>query len=173
MVKVILYVAISLDGFIADKEGGVDWLPQTPDAQDVFGYQAMLKRISSIVMGSKSYQQILGFGEWAWGGKQTYVFTTQDLPVDRPDVHLVRSDVREFMGQLAAEEPDQAIWLLGGAALAHSFADVGLIDECIVTVVPHTLGEGIPLIIPYEDFVLLDTKSDGEGTTQYIYIRSQ
>ena len=80
MNKVILYIATSLDGFIADKEGGVDWLPhETEDPKDLVGFKALLNRISVIVMGSKSYKQILTFGQWAWPDKQTYVFTSQNL----------------------------------------------------------------------------------------------
>ena len=74
MSKIILYIATSLDGFIADVDGGVDWLPHPDDPEDICGYKALMKRIDTIVMGSCSYEQILTFGKWAWPDKQTYVF---------------------------------------------------------------------------------------------------
>lgn len=89
--KIILYIVTSLDGFIADKDGGVDWLPQE-DPQDIFGYETLLSRISTIVMGSRSYKQILTFGEWAWADKQTYVFTSQDLTTARSDITFVKRE---------------------------------------------------------------------------------
>ncbi len=68
MNKIILYVATSQDGFIADKDGGVGWLPHPSEDnvdKDEFGFKALMDRIAIIIMGSKSYQQILGFGDWA------------------------------------------------------------------------------------------------------------
>jgi len=169
MTKVILYIATSADGFIATKDGGVDWLPHpdTVEDTDEFGYQALMERTSVIVMGSKSYQQILGFGDWAWPDKLTYVFTSQDLSSEREDIIFVRDNVTDFIRQFA--QSDQNIWLLGGAELIGSFTDKKLIDECIITVVPTSLGEGIKLRLPYEDFTLRDEKVCWGGMVQRCY----
>ena len=170
--KVILYIATSQDGFIADKDGGVDWLPHPNDNEDFFGYKALMKRISVIVMGSRSYLQILNFGDWAWGDKTTYVFTLQPLKTARIDVFFVDEDIRSFMDKFKQQKSDQDIWLLGGANLSKSFAQEKLIDECIITVIPKILGEGIKLEIPLcEDFTLTQTKSCDLGIEQKLYVR--
>ncbi|HQS84041.1 MAG: hypothetical protein B7Y25_06510 [Alphaproteobacteria bacterium 16-39-46] len=169
MTKVILYIATSQDGFIADKNGGVDWLPTSRDEADEFGYKTLLRRISIILMGSRSYQQILGFGEWEWGDKTTYVFTSQSLTSKRSDIFFVHENIRIFMENLKKERPHEDVWLLGGVELIESFAQEKLIDECIITVVPKRLGEGMPVHLPYEDFTLTQTKFCGEGIIQRFY----
>ena len=171
MTKVVLYIATSQDGFIADKQGGVDWLPHPDDASDEFGYKALIQRIALIVMGSHSYQQILGFGKWAWDDKQTYVFTSQDLTTNQPGVFFTHKNVKTFMQTLKEQQPHKDVWLLGGAKLIQSFAKEGLIDECINTVVPASLGEGIKLVLPYKDFSLVQTKPCSLGILQKFYVR--
>lgn len=74
-------MATSADGFICSKDGGVDWLP-SPDlnSPDDFGFSFLLNRVSTIVMGSKSFDQTLTFGDWAWKDKKTVVFTKKKYP---------------------------------------------------------------------------------------------
>lgn len=174
MTKVILYIATSTDGFIADKDGSVGWLPHYENVVDTdeFGYDTLMGRISVIVMGNRSYLQILGFGDWAWPGNTTYVFTKQSLASTRDDIKFVNDDVNHFMKNL---QPDagQDIWLLGGAELIKSFAAKKLIDECIITVIPTTLGDGIKLELPYEDFSLNRTKPCSGGMEQRFYLRNK
>lgn len=173
MGKVVLYIATSQDGFIADKNGGVDWLPQPeelPDPSDEVGYKALMSRISTIVMGSKSYEQIIGFGDWAWGDKETFVFTSQALESPRGDIQFVNEGVKSFVDNLKRQDTVQDIWLLGGAQLVKSFAKDKLIDECIITIVPKILGEGIKLELPYEDFVLAQKKSCMNQILQQHYV---
>ncbi len=75
--NIILCIAVSEDDFIASKDGGVDWLPhlekESKNDLDEVGYKALLSRIKYIFIGSRSYDQILGFGDWAWSDKITYV----------------------------------------------------------------------------------------------------
>lgn len=172
MNKVILYIAASLDLFIADKHGGVDWLPQpneTEDTEDLFGFKALMQRIGIIVMGSRSYQQILGFGEWAWADKQTYVFTTQNLSTVLPSITFVPDTPNAFMKQIKFTHPNTDIWLLGGAQLARSFDHDGLIDEVILTVIPVTLRDGIKLQLDLESFIFYSEIYCRDGMIQKIY----
>jgi len=171
MGKIIFYVAMSSDGFIADKNGGIDWLPTEPDKNDEHGYEALLARISTIVMGRKSYEQIVGFGEWAWKEKTTYVFSFDPLLSVHESIVFVNGDVKSFIEQLRKEKPNEDIWLLGGAELAASFAKEGLIDECIITVIPVLLKEGIFLNLPYENFVLTNTIATSIGLEQRFYLK--
>jgi dihydrofolate reductase len=173
--KIILYIATSEDGFIADKNGGVDWLPALTDENvkadegDEFGYKALMNETSIIVMGSRSYEQILGFGEWAWADKMTYVFTSQPLITTRKDINFVSEEVKNFMDKIRKQKTDKNIWLLGGAKLIKSFVQENLIDECIITVSPVKLGEGIALDLRYENFILSKTKSCSHGMVQKFY----
>jgi dihydrofolate reductase len=172
MNKVILYIAASLDLFIADKHGGVDWLPQpneTENTEDLFGFKALMQRIGIIAMGSRSYQQILGFGEWAWPDKQTYVFTTQNLSTDLPSIIFVQDTPKAFMKQIKFTHPNTDIWLLGGTQLAHSFDQDDLIDEVILTLIPVTLGDGIKLQLDWDSFISYSENDCRDGMIQKIY----
>jgi dihydrofolate reductase len=81
MNKIILFIAASQDGFIADKNGGVDWLPHPKDDYELeaVGYKVLMQRIDTIVMGRKSFKQIMGFGDWAWADKHSYVFSSKAI----------------------------------------------------------------------------------------------
>lgn len=172
MNKVILYIATSLDGFIADQDGGVDWLPHPDDPEDMVGFKALLDRVSIIVMGSHSYRQILGFGEWAWPDKQTYVFTSQTLPAACSNVFFTQDTPKSFMGNMGCQQIKGDIWLLGGAQLAQSFAKEGLIDECIVTEIPMKLVKGIELGISLDGFALSTVKLCMDDIVQKIYLKT-
>jgi len=174
MNKIILYIATSEDGFIADKNGGVDWLPQPPEeAGDTVGYQALLNRVSSLFMGRQTYEQVLTFGDWAWPGKMTYVFTSQQMTSERDDICFVRQTIPEFREEFLCTEREFDIWLMGGAQLAKSFSDLGLIDEYIVTIVPQTLGEGMQLELDLSAFNLVKTQECGEGIIQKTFTHSK
>lgn len=174
MSKIILYIAISQDGFIADKNGGVDWLPQPDptDKMDEYGYEELMNRISHIIMGSRSYEQILEFGDWAWGDKITYVFTSKNFTTSREDIFFINESPKTFMKSLEINSSTKNLkdtWLLGGAELVKSFAKEGLIDECVITIIPQLLGEGIKLEIPYADFNLIATKTLSHAIVQQFY----
>lgn len=117
MNKIILYIATSLDGFIADINGGVDWLPHPKDDAELeaVGYKDLMEPIDTILMGIRSYKQILGFGEWGWLNKHTYVFTSWQLQNDKPYISITHDSQLEFMTKLKDRKSDKDIWLLGGA----------------------------------------------------------
>lgn len=117
MNKIIFYIATSLDGFIADINGGVDWLPQPKDDAELeaVGYKNLMSRIDTILMGSRSYKQILSFGDWGWPDKKTYVFTSKQLEIDKPYISITHDSPLEFMAKLKESKSDKDIWLLGGA----------------------------------------------------------
>jgi len=174
MNKIILYIATSLDGFIADINGGVDWFPHPKDDAELeaVGYKNLMSRIDTILMGSRSYEQILGFGDWGWPDKQTYVFTSKQLENDKPYISITHDSPLEFMTSLKDRKSDKDIWLLGGAELAKSFSQEGLIDEIILTIVPQTLGAGIPLGLSFKNFDLTPEKALMDGMIQKIYLRN-
>ncbi len=93
--QVRLYIACSLDGFIAKKDGSLDWLDaiENPNEDD-YGYNDFYSRIDTIVMGRKTYEEILGFGvEWPYNDCQTYVVSSKDLKISTDNTTLI-SDLR-------------------------------------------------------------------------------
>ena len=124
-------------------------------------------------MGSTSYKQIIGFGDWGWPDKQTYVFTSGQLEIDKPYISITQDSPLEFMASLKERKSDKDIWLLGGAELAKSFAQEGLIDEVILTIVPRILGKGIPLGLIFESFDFRSEKVLTDGMIQKIYFREE
>src|SRR5579885_526404 len=151
--EVILYIAISSDGFIADKNGGVGWLDQfdNPELrqeldQKGYGFEKFYETIDAIAMGKTTYEQVLTFGPWHFIGKTSYIFVDKDTPAtDKQDIEFVYTDIPQFMQDLS-QKKIKRLWLMGGAKLAESFYKAGYIDEYIITIIPIKLGEGISLL---------------------------
>lgn len=140
--KVILYIATSLDGYIARKNGAVDWLPQ--EGADL-GYNEFLQGIDTVLMGHTTYKQILSFDvKYPYTGKRNYVFT-HDKTLERDEhAEFVHSNVTAFVKALKVTG-FKNIWLVGGAQLFAHLFEHGVVDELILFVIPVVLGEGIPL----------------------------
>lgn len=173
MSDIILYIAVSLDGFIADQDGGIDWLSVVEDEQEDYGYARFYDSVDALLMGSHTYQQVLGFGDWPYPGKQTYVMTCRALPCERDDVTLVSNDIRQATEHLARQN-HQHIWLVGGGQLATSFHRHKLIDEYRLFIIPVTLGAGIPLFTGQQEMQQLDLKyssSYPKGVVEMRYTR--
>ena len=151
MTKISLYIAISLDGFIADAGGGVGWLPAGDgnadgDGGDDCGYADFYGTVSALIMGRRTYDQVRQFGDWPYLGKAVYVFTTRPADEAPPaGVRFVQISVADFAQTVASQHDGGVIWLVGGANLAEQFRVAGMIDEYQVFVIPVILGQGIPL----------------------------
>ena len=128
MPEVKLFIATSLDGFIAERDGGVDWLFTDND----YGYTSFFDSIETLIMGRRTYEQVLGFGEWPYGEKPTYVFTRGAPGGDHPHVEFVSSDAGPLVEKLRHRSSGD-IWLVGGAALVSVFRELHLIDEYILS----------------------------------------
>lgn len=165
-------MATSQDGYIADKNGSVEWLAQYSDLVDQeedYGYRDFLASLDTIVMGSKAYKQMLSFGPWPYSGIQTYVFTWDDLSSDCDTVTFISGSIQDFMDKQRDEKPNSRIWLFGGAELASSFFELGIIDEFVFTIIPKTLGDGLALSIPLHELRLVSEKKFGNGVLQRRY----
>ena len=164
MRNIVLYIATSLDGYIARKNGALDWLPQP--AEGDFGYGDFYKTIDTVVMGRTTYEQViseLSVGVWVYEGKACYVATTKDIKSSK-DVTFVSKDVTSFINDLK-KQPGKDIWLVGGSKLIETFVQKNLIDKYIVTVIPTILGKGIPLFRGVHDDLelkLVGTKTYGD-----------
>ncbi len=173
MRKIKLYIAISLDNYIARADGDINWLESfpTPEGED-FGYGTLMANVDTTLMGNKTYQQVLGFDmPFPYTGCENYVFTRQqDLKSDE-NVQFVSSDAVSFIQDLKSK-PGKDIWLIGGGQLNTLLLNADLIDEMIITVLPIILGEGIPLFGPTAKekvFHLEEAKTFENGFVQMIY----
>jgi dihydrofolate reductase len=169
--KIILYVAVSADGFIARPDGDVAWLDRPRTAGD-YGMAAFYKTVDTVLMGRKTYEVGLKFGQKAYAGKKNYVFSRTLRPTVKARVEVVSGDVGELAWKLRSEE-GKHIWLVGGAELAAAFLDAGQLDELIIHVIPTLIGEGIPLIQPRHrsvELTLLSTRTYRDGVLRLRYV---
>jgi dihydrofolate reductase len=171
MTKFILYVATSVDGYIARVDGSIDWL-SPPSPEELYKDEDYIKfynSIDALVMGSTTYEQILEFGDWAYSGKLSYVLTSRDLSTTRADVSFVQS--MEEVVEDAKKNGYQRVWLMGGGKTVSPFAKKGLIDEYRIFIIPRILGSGISLYqsVPETDLRLINTKSSPYGIVELHY----
>lgn len=157
MGKVILYIASSFDGYIAKENGDIDWLPQNTPS----GYDEFYKTIDTVIMGKKTYDQVLTFGAYPYKGKNSFVFTKNDTLTKDENVEFV-SNVKEFTRNLISSSKKN-IWLIGGSELLSFLLNHKLVDEIILSIIPVVLGKGIPLFKNINQ----ETKLELIKTTQY------
>lgn len=175
MRKAVLFIAMSLDGYIADSSGGVGWLRgQDPNAEVPDGYAEFSKSIDTVFMGWNTYRQItteLSPSEWIYGGFTTYVFTHNTIN-STENIRFTSEDPAGLLQRLKTE-PGKNIWVCGGANLIHPLMDGGLIDEFYITVVPTLLGSGIRLFgaVDRETPLRLLRTRTYNGMTDLIYAR--
>ena len=149
--RVTIHMAASLDGFIARKDGSVDWL-ETSDSfvggatMDPAFVEAFLKTIDCYVMGSRTYETALGFEAkglgWAYGDKPTFVLTHRELPRTRDTVQFYSGDLAQLVNE-RLRPTFHSIWFAGGGALSAECLRLGLADEVRYSILPILIGDGI------------------------------
>ena len=146
MGKVVLYISLSLDGYIADMDGGVDWLGGEDAAyQGDYGYAAFWDSVEAVVMGGRTYRQVrraLSPEIWPYAGKPVYVLTHYPEENAPTGVHFLQGNAAELARRLR-EAVDGAVWICGGADVAEQCLPE--IEEFRLSVMPVLLGAGIPL----------------------------
>lgn len=147
MRKVIVYIAMSLDGYIADEKGGIDWLGGQDDAYlGDYGYAEFIKDIDTVVMGYTTYHQVeteLSPNFWPYEGMKTYVVSHRQLE-DTEHIEFVNGSLETFIQDLKRTE-GKDIWICGGASIVNQLIDLDLIDTYHLTIMPTLLGSGIRL----------------------------
>jgi dihydrofolate reductase len=176
-VKCSVYIATSMDGFIARKNGDLDWLPgsdgEMPDTDEDYGYADFFASIDTLVMGRKTYELVCAFGEWPYTGKKVIVLSSaypRALTELREGARGTSLPPAELVAQLA-DSGIRHIYVDGGRTI-QSFLAAGLIQEMTITRIPILIGEGIPLFGPLShDIELqhLDTRSYESGFVQSKY----
>lgn len=146
-IMVSVFVGVSLDGFIARPDGGLDFLP--PDGGEPHGYNEFIAAIDAIVIGRKTFETVLTFGpSWPYGKKRVVVLSSRplDLSVAAGVVEQMGGPPAEIISQLAATGSHH-LYVDGGITI-QGFLRTGLIDRLIITHVPVLIGEGVPLFGP-------------------------
>jgi len=176
MRKIIVYIATSADGFIARKDGAVDWLDR-PRPKGNYGMAEFWKSIDTILLGRKTYDMALKFikqGKATPGmfrGIKHYVFSRKPPKEAIEGFQFAKEPIKKFAQRLRKQK-GKDIFMLGGAGLIASFLDEGEIDEFVISVIPVFIGEGIPLIAPSRRTVslkLLSTKKFSDGVVKLHY----
>ena len=157
MRKIILFIASSLDGYIARENGDIDWLPENTAS----GYDEFYKTIDTVVMGKKTYDQVLTFGAYPYKDKKSYVFTRNNDQTKDKNTKFV-FDVNRFVKDVLSNS-GKNIWLVGGAEIISSFVNNGFVDEIVLSIIPVVLGKGIPLFKNIQK----ETKLELIKTTNY------
>jgi dihydrofolate reductase len=141
---VSLFIAMSLDGYIAAPDGDIDFLSQVEQAGEDYGYGGFFNSVSAVVIGRKTYEKVLSFGEpFPYQEKRCIVLTSKtDLVDDR--VEFFNGDLNALIVELKSAEQGN-IYIDGGAEAIHSAMLHGLVDQYIVSVIPTLLGSGISL----------------------------
>ena len=149
---VTIHMAASLDGFIARRDGRVDWLETSDtfeggDTMDPEFVAEFLKTIDCYVMGSRTYETALafeakGFG-WAYGDKPTFVLTSRELPRTRDTVEFYSGDLAHLVNE-RLKPAYRSIWIVGGGAVSGACLRLGLADEVRYSMMPVLIGDGIP-----------------------------
>lgn len=176
MRKCVLYIALSLDGYIADEQGSVDWIKGEDENQALVDtYSAFIKDVDTVIMGRSTYNQIvseLSPYVWPYRGMTSYVITHHVEEAVREDIKFIDADPAMLLRKLKQEE-GKNIWICGGASIVNQLIKEDLIDVYHLTFVPIMLGGGTRLFEAMGSQVklkLTDMQSYN-GIIEAVYIR--
>ena len=142
--NLVLYIAASLDGYIATEDDSLEWLFNVEGEGDN-GYSEFYESVDTVLMGKKTYDWIKRHetGEFLYINKECYVFTRSSIE-DTEEVKFINDDIVSVTNKLKDQE-GRNIWIVGGGDLLHYFIKEKLVDELFLTIAPTIIGEGIPL----------------------------
>ena len=161
----VYYTASSLDGYIVDEAGSLDWLiTRDIDKDGPFHYDAFIKSIGAVVMGSATYEWIVKNhpGKWMYEQPSWVVRHRPQIIADGHPVQTFDGDVAELHPKLVSAAAGKDVWVVGGGDVAAQFVTAGLIDEMIVTYAPCSLGAGSRVLPIRSEWVLADSAVNGE-----------
>lgn len=175
MRKVILFIAMSLDGYIADKNGSVEWLDgQSKSEENIDTYSMFIKDVDTVIMGWNTYYQIiteLSPTEWVYADLTSYVITHREM-VSTKEIIFTSKGVCDIVSKLKQEQ-GKNIWICGGADIVQQLIKEDLIDEFHISIIPTILGAGIRLFATDSKEIklkLVHTQTYN-GITELIYRR--
>jgi dihydrofolate reductase len=173
--KASVYIATSLDGYIARENGDIDWLAagDSEESGEDYGYHEFVDSVDVLVMGRHSYEKVLSFGKWPYGNKPVVVLSSRALHIPSDIAQTVESksgSPAEVVKQLA-ERGAKHLYIDGGQTI-QGFLNASLIQQLIITRIPILIGRGIPLFGPLNrDLKLrhIETRSFATGLVQSRY----
>ena len=174
MRNVVLFIAMSLDGYIAAPDGGVGWLAGQGEEEPFDAYGAFIREVDTVLMGWNTYHQIaaeLSPEVWPYAGLTSYVLTHR-AQRSTGEIRFTAEDPCALVRRLQQEQ-GKDVWICGGAQLAQQLMAQDLIDEYYISVIPTLLGGGVRLFGPLEQerkLCLLETHSC-DGITGLVYVR--
>ncbi|MFT5511961.1 MAG: dihydrofolate reductase [Bacteroidia bacterium] len=171
-----LFIATSIDGLIAREDGGIDWLDSIPHPENVdYGYVEFMSHIDTVIMGRKTYEDVIGFDvEWPYGDKTCFLVSgSGKVDITTPKTQLI-SDLSEKSLQKIKNLSHKDIWVIGGGDLIAGFLNQGLIDSMLISIIPVVLGKGRPLFKNgiETSFKLNSTEAFENGIVNLVYERS-
>ena len=171
--KVILYIAMSLDGFIAKHDDDISFLSQVEQEGEDYGYSAFIEIVDTVILGRKTYDKVLSMGfEVPYGERDVYVLTRSSNP-DSGTVHYYSGNLTDLISRLKKQD-GKNIYCDGGAETVHAFVRDDLFDELIISIIPILLGDGIRLFgqnFQEQQLQLIQSRSFEKGLVQLHYIR--
>ncbi|MFA5326606.1 MAG: dihydrofolate reductase family protein [Prolixibacteraceae bacterium] len=171
--KVILYIATSLDGFIAKSDGDISFLSSVEKEGEDYGYFSFLETIDTVILGRKTYDKVLSIGyELTYGDRNVFVLTRNPHP-ETDKITFYSGSLPELISNLKSKD-GLNIFCDGGAETVHRLLQDELIDELIVSIIPVLLGDGIRLFkegFPEQKLQFVQAKSFEKGLVQLHYIR--
>jgi len=147
MRNIILYIAMSLDGYIADTSGGVGWLGgDNSDPENMGSYSTFIENIDTVILGYKTYHQIvteLSPDKWVYIGLKSYVLTHNKLN-STEEIIFTDKNLADLIAKLKSEN-GKDVWICGGATIVNQLISLDLIDRYHISVMPTILGKGLCL----------------------------
>ncbi len=173
MRKLKLYIAASLNGKIAEKDGSVDWLyVKEHDGEVDYGYEKFYESIDTTIQGSSTYKQVESWGiDFPYPDKKNYVITRNKNLEDNQDVEFISDNHLKFIKDLKNKK-GKDIWLIGGGQINTMLLNEGLIDELHLFCMPIILTDGIDIFegLPVrKDIKLIETKTHDTGAIEIRY----
>jgi dihydrofolate reductase len=160
--KFVLYIAMSLDGYIAGRDGDIAWLERYQDSGDDYGFEEFMGKVNVAVVGAQTYREMLRHPERLLKGVKVYVLSKEQLPVSNGfDVIFYNGALAPLVGKIRVETAKD-VFVVGGGRVASSFLRERLLDELRVFVVPILVGEGT-LLFSVNEVVNLELI----GSTEY------
>lgn len=164
-----VFLAVSLDGFIAREDGAIDWLSIVERPGEDYGFGAFFSAIDTLVVGRKTYEVALGFPEWPWGEKRVVVLTSRALSSKHGETFHAGTPA-ELLARVEAAGAKHVY--VDGGVVVRDFLAAGLVDDLTLSVVPIVLGKGTPLWGPLPGDVRLSlraSKTFASGLVQLVY----
>lgn len=173
--KLYLFIAMSLDGYIAKPDDDISFLAQVEKPGEDYGYSKFITSVDTVVLGRKTYDKILSMNpELPYGPREIYVVTHTPKP-DEGNVHFYSGSIPDLIASLRNKE-GMDIYCDGGAEIIHQLLMADLIDEMIISIIPVLLGDGIALFkggLEEKQLTLQSATSFEKGLVQMHYIRER